>query len=186
MSKLDFELDILKIGKKDRNLVIKGINFSLSDTDKAIALVGESGLGKTTIYKSLFSTYVNLWKDESEIEFRCNHTINGKTWNDKKILEGKVKPNFGFATQVPYFDSFKTAEENLFFPLKWLTLVEDSKIFRDAYLATFELTELKNFEMQHLSGGQRQIVNLARVFLPNPELVIIDESFSTRKFLNRP
>lgn len=178
MSKLDFCLNQLKIGKKGKFLEIKGIKFSLNDSENVIALVGESGLGKTTIYKSLFSAYVNSWKSESEIDFSCKHIINGIEWDDEKILNGNEKPNFGFATQIPYFYSFKTVEENLFLPLKWLKIGVADKGFKESYLEKFELTELKNQEMQQLSGGQRQIVNLARVFLSNPELVIIDESFS--------
>lgn len=178
MNKLDFNLNHLKIGKKGKFLEIKGIKFSLADTEYVVALIGESGLGKTTIYKSLFSTYVNLWKSESEIEFACNHNIKNVAWDNEKILKGKEKPNFGFATQVPYFYSYKTVEQNLFLPLKWLEGVNADKNFKENYLTKFELQDLRNQEMHQLSGGQRQIVNLARVFLSNPDLVIIDESFS--------
>lgn len=178
MSNLDFKLTHLKIGKKERVLDIRGINFSLTETEKVAAIIGESGLGKTTIYKSLFSAYVNLWQKESSIEFTCEHIINSKKLTHIEITNGKNKPNFGFATQVPYFYSFKSVEDNLFLPLKWLENIKDTKEFREAYLTKFDLMELRNSEMHHLSGGQRQIVNLARVFLSNPELVIIDESFS--------
>lgn len=178
MNKLDFNLNHLKIGKKGRCLEIKGIKFSLTGTEQVVALIGESGLGKTTIYKSLFSTYVNLWKTESDIEFTCNHKINNVQWDNEKILKGKEKPNFGFATQVPYFYSFKTVEENLFLPLKWLDGINVDKEFKESYLSKFELQHLRSQDMHQLSGGQRQIVNLARVFLSNPDLVIIDESFS--------
>lgn len=175
MNKLDFDLKHLKIGKKGKFLEIKGIKFSLVDEENVIALVGESGLGKTTIYKSLFSTYVNIWKSEFQIEFNCNHTIKEEKWDSDKIIKGIEKPNFGFATQVPYFYSSKTVEENLFFPLKW---IKNPKIDKEDYLKKFELDSLRNQDMHELSGGQRQIVNLARVFLSTPNLVIIDESFS--------
>lgn len=178
MTNLNFKLTHLKMGRKDRVLDIRGINFSLDDTEKVAAIIGESGLGKTTIYKSLFSAYVNLWKKESLVEFKCDHTIYKNKLTHDVILKGKEKPNFGFATQVPYFYSYKTVEDNLFLPVKWLESIEDTNDFRESYLSKFDLTQLRNSEMHHLSGGQRQIVNLARVFLSNPELVIIDESFS--------
>lgn len=178
MSNLDFNLSLLKIGKSNRELIIKGIQFKLNDNERIVALVGESGLGKTTIYKSLFSTYVNLWKKENNIEFKCSHSFNGYILNEKKIIEGKEKPNFGFATQVPYFFSYKSVEENLFYPLKWLKDISDTPQIRDEYLEKFKLTDLRTAEMHHLSGGQRQMVNIARIFLSNPELVIFDETFS--------
>jgi len=178
MSKLDFNLTLLKIGKSNRELIIKGIQFQLNDGERVVALVGESGLGKTTIFKSLFSTYVNLWRKETNIDFKCSHTINGSTLTEKIITDGKEKPNFGFATQVPYFFSYKSVEENLFYPLKWLKNIPVTPQFRNDYLEKFKLADLRAAEMHHLSGGQRQMVNIARIFLSNPELVIFDETFS--------
>jgi ABC-type multidrug transport system ATPase subunit len=178
MSNLDFNLSVLKIGKGNHELTIKGIKFQLADHETVVALIGESGLGKTTIYKSLFSTYVNLWRKENPIEFKCSHQIKGKELTDDIIIKGKDKPNFGFATQVPYFYSYKSVEENLFYPLKWLKNIEDTNDFRNKYLEKFQLTDLRNAEMHHLSGGERQMINIARIFLSNPELVIFDETFS--------
>jgi len=178
MDKMEFNLKLLQIGNSDRELIIKGIKFELDRENRIVALIGESGLGKTTIYKSLFSTYISLWKKEHPIKFVCNHNINGLEYSNEDIEKGTIKPNFGFATQVPYFFNYKTVEDNLFYPLKWLNEVDDSKEFRKKYLNKFKLEDLQNEEMNHLSGGQRQMVNIARVFLSNPELVIIDESLS--------
>jgi len=177
MGDIEFNLKLLQIGKA-RKLTIKGINFQLDPTNRIVALIGESGLGKTTIYKSLFSTYINLWKRESSIEFECSHKIKGTEYSHSLIESGKTKPNFGFATQVPYFFNYKSVEENLFYPLRWLKGIDNTEDFRNKYLAKFNLTDLKGMVMDHLSGGQRQMVNIARVFLSNPDLVIIDESLS--------
>lgn len=178
MNEIEFDLKLLQIGKPKKKLIIKGINFQLDKDNRIVALIGESGLGKTTIYKSLFSTYINLWNKEHPIEFNCNHKIKNFQYSNKEIVKGIVKPNFGFATQVPYFFEYKSVEENLFYPLKWLKKINNTETFRKEYLNKFNLFDLKNMEMHHLSGGQRQMVNIARVFLSNPDLVIIDESLS--------
>jgi len=178
MCKIEFNLNLLRIGKPKKQLLIKGINFNLDKNNKIVALIGESGLGKTTIYKSLFSTYINLWNKQYPIDFKCNHKIKNCLYSDKEIKDGIVKLNFGFATQVPYFFEDKSVEYNLFFPLKWIKEIKDTEEFRKKYLQKFELTELGSMEMNLLSGGQRQMVNIARVFLSNPDLVIIDESLS--------
>ena len=179
MGNIEFNLSLLQIGKpKEKKLIIKDINFQLDRDNRIVALIGESGVGKTTIYKSLFSTYINLWKKEHPIEFECNHKINGVVYSHNEIERGVVKPNFGFATQNPYFFNYKSVEENLFYPLRWLKGINNTKEFRDSYLNKFQLSNLKKMEMYKLSGGQRQMVNIARVFLSNPDLVIIDESLS--------
>ena len=178
MCKIEFDLKLLQIGEPNKRLIIKGIKFQLDETNRIVALIGESGLGKTTIYKSLFSTYINLWKKENPIEFNCNHKIKGREYSNIEIESGKTKLNFGFATQVPYFYNDKSVEDNLFYPLKWLKGINDTEKFRNDYLDKFKLTSLRSMIMDHLSGGQRQMVNIARVFLSNPDLVIIDESLS--------
>lgn len=177
MSNLIFGLNKLRISSKQRVLNIENVEFTLAQTKRSIALLGESGIGKTSIFKSLFRTYINSWERDSQLQFECKHIINGKDYDDKEIRCGEERPNFGFATQVPYFDNSKTVEDNLFFPLKW-SKKKWTKQEKDDFISKFELGHLIKANMYELSGGQRQIINIARVFLSEPELVIIDECFS--------
>lgn len=177
MSNLIFGLNKLRISSKQRVLNIENIEFTLDPAKKAVALLGESGIGKTSIFKSLFRTYINSWEKDSQLQFECKHIINGNEYDEKEIRCGKERPNFGFATQVPYFDNSKTVEDNLFFPLKW-SKNKWTKQEKNDFIGKFELEHLINANMFELSGGQRQIINIARVFLSSPKLVIIDECFS--------
>lgn len=177
MDKLTFGLNKLRINSKKRVLNIENVEFNLNTDKNSIAITGESGIGKTSIFKSLFRTYIDLWHHESQLQFECQHVINGNTLTHIDIQNNKIKPNFGFATQVPYFDNSKSVKENLFFPLKWIKEKWTTENKND-FIELFELEHLINANMHELSGGQRQIVNIARVFLSKPELVIIDECFS--------
>ena len=177
MSQLIFGLNKLRINSNKRVLNIENVEFELQSGKNAVAIMGESGIGKTSIFKSLFRTYIDFWQKESRLQFECKHEINGITYSHTHIKSKKVKPNFGFATQVPYFDNSKSVKYNLFFPLNWIK-EKWTTTNKNDFIDLFELNHIIDANMYELSGGQRQIINIARVFLSKPELVIIDECFS--------
>ena len=73
MSNFKFNLSKLKIGNRAPTLTIEGINFELTPTSRFLAIVGDSGIGKTTIFKSLFPNYLKMWKSEGTLEIECKH-----------------------------------------------------------------------------------------------------------------
>jgi ABC-type multidrug transport system ATPase subunit len=174
---LKFNLNRLMLSSRSRTLIIEGVHFELTPAKKYLAILGDSGIGKTTVFKSLFPVYLNIWKLDGTVELECEHEIDGQKITLQTILENKLDNVIGFATQVPYFFDERTVGENLFFPLKWKNLVwEDDQ--KKEYLANFELTELANAKMSELSGGERQLLNIARMLILKPRLAIIDECFS--------
>lgn len=186
MENFKFNLKKLKISSIDklfgiyRVLHLENIRFELKNENNAVAILGPSGIGKTSIFKSMFSTYINDWRTQKEFEFKCEHVFKEKIINESIIIEGKERVNFGFATQVPYFFHRKTVAANVFAPLKWKKIKKDNK-FKSDYLKIWEFDKLNitDAKMITLSGGQRQVVNLARTFVLNPEVAIIDECFSS-------
>ena len=64
MGSFKFNLKKLRIGHRGRSLTIEGVNFELAQEQHSMAILGESGMGKTTIFKSLFPKYISLWELE--------------------------------------------------------------------------------------------------------------------------
>ncbi len=177
MRSFKFDLRKLKIGNGKRLLTIEGVNFELNEDKNCVALLGQSGIGKTTIFKSLFSNYLKMWKTEGNFELTCHHEMDSQEITLEALLTNKVDLKFGFATQVPFFFNDRTVGENLFLPLKWkkITWSDEQRI---EYIERFRLGDLVDAQMSELSGGQRQLLNIARMLILKPRLAIIDECFS--------
>jgi ABC-type multidrug transport system ATPase subunit len=177
MNSLSFNLKELTVSNRDSILSIEGIHFSFNSNEHSFAILGGSGMGKTTIFKSLFSKYILLWAKERAFKFSCEHIYNDITINEKTLKDNKISVKIGFATQFPYFFLSQTVRENLFAPLKWKKMFWDDQQ-RQNYISLFELENIIDKEMSILSGGQIQLINIARMLIIKPEIAIIDECFS--------
>jgi len=174
----EFDLKRLRIQNRKAMLTIEGIKFNLAENEKSFAILGDSGIGKTTIFRSLFSRYLESWSIERHFTFDCLHKFDGREFDHNDILKNKNIPSIGFATQAPYFFNSETVFENIFLPLKWKKL-KMSDEDKNKYISLFELNELKSMNVSILSGGQKQLINIARMLVLKPQIAIIDECFSS-------
>ena len=149
-------------------------NISLKvDAGKTVALVGESGAGKSTI-ASLIPRFYEVNKGSVMID-------------DKNIMDLKqecLRSNIGVVQQNPFlFDS--TISENILFGNSEATNEELIEAAKNANIYDFIMTLPDQFDSdvgEHgvkLSGGQKQRISIARVFLKNPKVLIFDEATSS-------
>lgn len=141
--------------------VLKEISFSL-EKGKTLTVVGPSGCGKSTLLNVL-SGIIKNYKGE---------ILMGSTLLEEAGLTyGYVPQNLGL---LPW----KKVKENILLPER---INKNNKIdateARDV-LTKLELSDLLNRYPSQLSGGQRQRVALARVFISQPDILLLDEPFS--------
>ena len=162
----------------DGEEIFSDISFSIGKGD-VLCILGPNGTGKTTLIKCL-----NGLHDIKSGEI----FINGE--NMKKLSFKQISKHIGYIPQshVPSFP-FKVFDVVLMGRAPYLNLTdspknEDIEIAMDA-LETLGIEDLKDKEYTNLSGGERQLVFLARVLCQKPDILILDEPTSHLDFGNQ-
>ncbi len=156
-------VNIKNVNKKFKSIVACD-NIDLEfKKGEIIAIIGESGSGKSTLLKILAG-----FEDFDSGEF----IINDKVIFNKDTFTKIEKRNIGLLFQ-----------EFSLFPN--LTILENIKIAKrdlsdeDNLLINRELSEFLTRYPHQLSGGQQQRVALIRTILLYPQLILLDEPFSS-------
>ena len=152
--------------------IIRDVSFSVS-AGESVALVGESGAGKSTIV-SLIPRFYEPQK-------------GGITFDGHSIMKLKrrfLRESIGLVSQnVFLFDD--SIRNNIMYGLPSATDEEMFEAARNANIYDFILSLPDGFDTYvgergvKLSGGQKQRVSIARVFLKNPPVLIFDEATSS-------
>lgn len=154
---------------KDRPL-INGLNLTAKAGER-IAIVGTTGSGKTTIINLLMRFYD---VDSGEI------FIDGVNIND--LTRRALRSQFGMVLQDTWL--FKgTIRDNISYSMPNATDDEIVAASKAAYAHGF-ISQLKDGydtvldETNTLSEGQKQLLNIARIMLMSPPMLILDEATS--------
>lgn len=146
-------------------LVLDDINLSIP-TGETWVVVGESGCGKTTLLKAIAGM---LKYTEGEI------IINGKDIADFD----KRSNDMAYVSQEYVLYPHLTVYENIAYPLSNSKVkYEEINTMVRSVAKSFGLTYLLTRKPFQLSGGQQQLVALARAFVKRPSIILLDEPFS--------
>lgn len=153
-------------------IVINDMNLSIPG-GKRVAIVGESGAGKSTAVQLLARFYE---KNGGSI------TIDGVDIDD--VTQKSLHEAIGFVQQnVFLFDA--SIKENLRYGKSDATEKEMWDALENARLSDFVRSLPDGLDTEvgergtRLSGGQKQRLSIARVFLKNPKILIFDEATSS-------
>ncbi len=146
--------------------------ISLSVEEGGIyAVIGPSGCGKSTLLHALSGIIV---KYSGEI------LLKGQPLCPKTHSIGFIPQNFGL---LPW----KNVEQNCLLSLHIKKVGIDSKVReRITYIMEkLDIASLQHRYPNELSGGQRQRAAIARSFIMNPDILLMDEPFSALDALTR-
>ena len=156
----------------DVDLTLKDINFTVKP-GQTVAVVGQTGSGKTTLAKLINRTY-----DSTSGSIKIDG-VDVKDWN----LEA-LRTQISIIEQDIFLFSNSIAE-NIAFGKPDATREEIEKAARSAQAHEFILSFKDGYDTLlgergvTLSGGQRQRLALARAFLTDPRILILDDSTSS-------
>lgn len=150
------------------NQILKNLNLEVKEHE-FLAILGSSGSGKTTLLR-LISGFDS--PDSGQIQ------IGGKTVFDGQSSVSAEDRQVGFVPQDAALFPHLSVAKNIEFGLNKMP----ATLRNQRVAELLQLVDLIGFEerMPHqLSGGQRHRVALARALAPKPQLILLDEPFSS-------
>jgi putative ABC transport system ATP-binding protein len=134
-----------------------------------VTFMGPSGAGKSTLL-SIIGMLDGAWSGEYYFLDQPVHKLNVKKRNELH------KANIGFVFQSYHLIDNLTVFENLEIPLSYKNVPhkERTSLVCDT-LDRFNIVGKKDLFPNQLSGGQQQLVGVARAVIQNPKLILADE-----------
>ncbi|MBI1764314.1 MAG: ABC transporter ATP-binding protein [Acidobacteria bacterium] len=149
-------------------VVLNGIDLNVA-RGETLTVLGRSGTGKSVLLKLI----IGLQKpDGGGIE------INGEEITALPLDElNEVRKKVGFLFQQAALYDSMTVAENVAFPLRWHTRMEDEELRRRVreLLARVGMEEASAKLPADISGGMKKRVGLARALALDPEIMLLDE-----------
>lgn len=140
----------------DGKMVLENVNLSLKPGE-IMTILGKSGSGKSTL--------LQLMAEMASVD-------SGEIHKSKETL-------CAYITQKPLLFSHMTVLQNIAFPLKCQGVGKKARIEAASnWLEKVELFGLGNRFPYELSGGQQQRVSIARAFVYQPDVLLMDEPFA--------
>jgi len=134
-----------------------------------VTIMGPSGAGKSTLL-SIIGMLDGAWSGEYLFNGEPVHKLNVKKRNELH------KANIGFVFQSYHLIDNLTVYENLEVPLSYKNVPHKERVSLVCdTLDRFHIVGKKDLFPSQLSGGQQQLVGVARAVILNPKLILADE-----------
>jgi ABC-type lipoprotein export system ATPase subunit len=148
--------------------VLRQINLDIAEGD-FLTIMGPSGAGKSTLL-GILGLYDHAWEGEYRLLGHAVHRLPAK---ERAMLN---KRYVGFVFQQFHLLDDLTVAENLDMPLSYRNIPKSERQAAVAdVLDRFNIVGKKDLFPTQLSGGQQQLVAVARAIIALPKLLLADE-----------
>jgi ABC-type lipoprotein export system ATPase subunit len=151
-----------------RSWVLRNINLEVGEGE-FLGVIGPSGSGKSTLLNVL-GLMDSEWQGEYRFGERAVHKLNAK---QRQALQ---RDEVGFIFQHYHLIDDLSVQENLDLPLSYRDIRADERKARVGdILDRFRIVGKKDLFPRQISGGQQQLVAVARAAITRPRLLLADE-----------
>ena len=152
----------------NRTFILKDVDLSVKQGE-FISIMGPSGSGKSTLLN-----IVGMLDDFNEGEYHFLHESVHKL--KEKQRSALYKQYIGFVFQAYHLIDELTVYENIETPLIYQNIkTSERKAMVADILDRFQIVGKKDLFPTQLSGGQQQLVGIARALIAKPKLILADE-----------
>src|ERR1700730_7032332 len=151
-----------------RNFILKDINLEIGEGE-FVSVMGPSGSGKSTLLN-----IIGMLDAASEGDYQF---LDQEVFKIKKIQRSNLyKTHIGFVFQAYHLIDELTVYENIETPLIYQNIkTSERKAMVADILDRFQIVGKKDLFPTQLSGGQQQLVGIARALIAKPKLILADE-----------
>lgn len=147
-----------------RYRILQGVSLTVEEHE-VVVLLGRNGAGKTSTLRAIMKLFA---PSQGQITFR-DQDVTGLPTHEMAAL------GIGYVPENRAIFGSLTVEENLRIAERRTGQFEDK---RDWIFGLFpDLERLRTWRGGRLSGGQQQMLSIARALVPDNELLLIDEPF---------
>jgi len=151
-----------------KTFVLRRIDLDIQQGE-FVSIMGPSGAGKSTLLHIL-GMHDQSWGGEYYFDDVAVHSLN-----HRKRAELRNR-NIGFVFQSYHLLDDQTVSENLELPLSYRDVgKKDRQSIVCDTLDRFQIVGKKDLFPSQLSGGQQQLVGIARAVVANPRIILADE-----------
>src|SRR6058998_3023391 len=151
-----------------KTFVLRRISLDIKEGD-FLTIMGPSGAGKSTLL-AILGMLDSVWTGEF---YFLGHPVHAMPHKQRVALN---KEHIGFVFQQYHLIDDLTVSENLDIPLSYRNVKKSEReaIVGDT-LDRFGMVGKKDLYPRQLSGGQQQLVGVARAVIAKPKLILADE-----------
>jgi len=151
-----------------KSYVLRRVNAEIKEGE-FVSIMGPSGAGKSTLLH-LIGMHDSAWTGEYEFLELPIHRLK------KRDRDDIYKKYFGFVFQSYHLIDSLTVYENLEIPLSYRNIRRSDRegLVADT-LDRFQMVGKKDLFPNQLSGGQQQLVAIARAIISSPKVILADE-----------
>ena len=152
----------------NRTFLLKDVNLKINEGE-FVSIMGPSGSGKSTLLH-----IIGMLDDASEGEyFFLGEPVHKLKEKQRSAL---YKQHIGFVFQAYHLIDELTVYENIETPLIYQNVKSaERKAIVGDIIDRFQIVGKKDLFPTQLSGGQQQLVGIARALVAKPKLILADE-----------